>query len=100
VEAAQRIGALPGVELDAPPELSLFPFHLSGPGMSAEQQSAATRELLRRVRARGKVLLTGCTPREDGRFVARVCVLGFRTRREHVETCIRHVAEESAAILG
>jgi aromatic-L-amino-acid decarboxylase len=100
--AAERIAALPGVKLVAPPQLSLFVFHLDlGPGATLEQENAATRELLDRVRARGKVLLTGCTPDpEAGRFLARVCILSFRTRRERVETCIRHVAEESAAILG
>lgn len=100
LEAAERIGALPGVKLVAPPQLSLFAFHLSWPGASLEQENAATRELLERVRRRGKVLLTGCVPGDDGRFLARVCVLSFRTRRERVETCIDQLAEESAAILG
>jgi hypothetical protein len=28
-----------------------------------------------------------------------VCVLSFRTRRNHVDTCIEHLAEESAALV-
>ena len=46
----------------------------------------------------GKVMLTGCTL--DGRYLARVCVLSFRTRRAEMETCVQHLAEEAAAILA
>jgi hypothetical protein len=67
------------------------------PGASRDGENAATRELIDRVVARGRVMLTGCLV--NGRFLARVCVLSFRTRREHMETCIAHLAEESAAIL-
>ena len=84
--------------MDATPQLSLFAFHLEWPGSSAAERDEATRRLLDRVKARGKVFLTGCTA--GGRFLARACVLSFRTRREHVETCVRHIAEESAAILA
>jgi aromatic-L-amino-acid decarboxylase len=98
VEAADRIGRLPGVVMVAPPQLSLFAFHLDRHGLSLEQRNAITRELLERVVSRGKIMLTGCEL--DGTFVARVCILSFRTRREQMETCIQHVAEESAAILS
>ena len=98
VEAAALVGQLPGVVLVARPQLSLFVFYLNRPGASLEQQNAMTRTLLGRVAARGKIMLTGCLV--DGRFLARVCILSFRTRREHMETCVRHIAEESAAILG
>ena len=43
-------------------------------------------------------MLTGCTV--DGRFLARVCVLSFRTRRRNVETAVEQIIEETAAILG
>jgi aromatic-L-amino-acid decarboxylase len=97
VEAAERIGRLPGIVMVAPPQLSLLAFHLAWPGASRDDENAATRELLERVVARGRVMVTGCLV--DGRFLARVCVLSFRTRREHVEMCIAYLAEESAAIL-
>ncbi len=98
VEAAERIVQVPGVVLVAPPQLSLFAFHLTWPKAARDEENVATRELLDRVARRGRVLLSGCTI--DGRFLARVCVLSFRTRRDRVETCVAHVAEEAAAILG
>jgi len=53
---------------------------------------------VQRVTARGRVMLTGCNV--DGRYLARVCVLSFRTRMPAMEDCVRHVAEETAAILA
>lgn len=98
VWAGERIAATPGLVMVAPPQVSLFAFHLRWPGSTLEVENAATRELLDRVLARGRVMLTGCSV--DGRFLARVCVLSFRTRRDRVEDCVRHVQEETAAILG
>ena len=42
-------------------------------------------------------MLTGCTV--DGQFLARVCVLSFRTRQRHVETAVDQIIEEAARIL-
>jgi aromatic-L-amino-acid/L-tryptophan decarboxylase len=100
LDAAARIGALPGVVMTAPPELSLFAFHLASPGATRERQNAATRELIERVTRRGRVMLTGCTVDQDGaRFLARVCVLSFRTRQERIDACVEDVATEAAALL-
>jgi aromatic-L-amino-acid decarboxylase len=97
VWAAERVEAVPGVVMVARPQLSLFAFHLRWPGSTPAGENAATADLLRRVTARGRVMLTGCTV--DGRVLARVCVLCFRTRRDRVEEAVQHVAEETAAIL-
>ena len=97
VDAADKVAAIPGIVLDAPPQLSLFAFHLEWPGATQAQQDAATRLLLSRVTDRGEVMLTGCTV--DGRFLGRVCVLSFRTHHEHTQTCVDQLAEEAAAIL-
>lgn len=99
VWAAGCVAAIPGVVMDAPPQLSLFAFHLEASGLSTRAaQNEATAALVERVTRRGKVMLTGCTV--DGRYLARVCVLSFRTRRADMETCVRHLAEESAALLA
>ena len=92
--AAEEIGALPGVEIVAPPELSLFAFRLALPGADRAMRDAANRALLARVNARGRVMLTG-TELADG-FVLRVCVLSFRTHEER----IRMAVEDVAAALG
>jgi aromatic-L-amino-acid decarboxylase len=97
--AAQRVAAIPGVVMDAEPQLSLFAFHLEGPTLrTQEARNAATELLVERVTARGKVLLSGC--HVDDRYLARVCVLSFRTRMAQMETCVQYLTEEAAAILA
>jgi len=99
VWAAEQVGAIPGIVMDAPPQLSLFAFHMEGPGLETRvAQDAATRELMERVTRRGKVMLTGATA--EGRFVGRICVLSFRTRRVGMEVAVQHLREEAAAILA
>jgi aromatic-L-amino-acid decarboxylase len=97
LEACERIGAIPHIVIDARPQLSLFPFHLEWPGSTLAQQNEATHELLERVIERGKIMLSGFE--HDGRYMGRVCILSFRTRRDRVETCIDHLAEESDRIV-
>lgn len=99
VWAAERVARIPGVVMDAPPQLSLFAFHLESPRLATrDAENAATRELVERVTKRGKVMLTGCTVGD--RYLARVCVLSFRTRQAEMETCVQHLAEEAAALLA
>jgi aromatic-L-amino-acid decarboxylase len=96
--AAERIARLPGINMVAPPQLSLFAFHLRWPGATQPEEDQATRALLERVNARQRVMLTGCTA--GGRFLARVCVLSFRTRQVHMDMCVEDVAQEAATILA
>jgi aromatic-L-amino-acid decarboxylase len=99
VWAAGRIAGIPGIAMDAMPQLSLFAFHLESPALGTlAAQNAATRALMERVTARGQVMLTGAMVGE--RFLGRVCVLSFRTRRAQMETCVRHLAEEAARLLA
>jgi aromatic-L-amino-acid/L-tryptophan decarboxylase len=97
LDAAARIGAIPGVVMVAPPQLSLFAFHLTWSGATRDEENAATTELMERVTARGRVMITGCTV--DDRVLARVCVLSFRTRQSRIDACVEDVAAEAAAIL-
>lgn len=97
VDAASRFAEIPGLVMDAPPQLSLFAFHLEWPGSTLARQNDATRLLMDRVTARGRVMLTGCTA--GGRFLGRVCVLSFRTRDEHMKIACEHTADEAARIL-
>ncbi|HWU76011.1 MAG TPA: aminotransferase class V-fold PLP-dependent enzyme [Rhodanobacter sp.] len=97
--AAEQISRIPGIMMDAMPQLSLFAFHLEGPGLDTlEAQNRATRTLMERVTARGQIMLTGASVGE--RFLGRVCVLSFRTRRAEMETCVQQLAEESSALLA
>ncbi len=96
--AASEVAAIPGVVMDAMPQLSLFAFHLEGQGLETrELQNTATRELMTRVTKRGRVMLTGS---QDGdRYIGRVCILSFRTRRAHALMAVQDIREESDAIL-
>lgn len=87
VEACERISRIPGIVIVAAPQLSLFAFRV-------RDDDEATRRLLRDVNARGRVLLSGCTI--DGRDVARVCVLSFRTRRAQIDELVEDVSQSAS----
>ena len=88
--AAERLRAMPGVEVVAEPELSLLAFRARPPGLpEGEALDAFNRRLLARVNARQRVLLTGTAAR--GRFALRICVLSFRTHRDRVEAAIEDI---------
>ncbi len=98
VWAAQQVSQIPGIVMDAMPQLSLFAFHLEGKGLEAlAAQNAATEMLMEQVTRRGKVMLSGAQVGQ--RYLGRICVLSFRTRRADMETCVQHLAEETARIL-
>lgn len=99
VWAAAEFAKMPGIVMDAPPQLSLFAFHVEGPGITTpEAQNQATRELMERVTRRGELMLTGAMVGE--RYLGRVCVLSFRTRRAEMELCVRQLTEETAGLLA
>ncbi|MEJ7732269.1 MAG: aminotransferase class I/II-fold pyridoxal phosphate-dependent enzyme [Polyangiaceae bacterium] len=91
--AADALRAMPELEIVAEPQLSLFAFRVRPPaGAGADAAQVAeerTRRLLVAVNARQRVLLTGAVVR--GRFVARICVLSFRTHASRIEACIDDV---------
>src|SRR5438270_10119544 len=60
LDAFRRVASLPHVVVDAPPELSLFAFHLSWPDATREEEARATKRLVDDTTARGRVMLTCC----------------------------------------
>jgi aromatic-L-amino-acid decarboxylase len=98
VSAAQRVAGVPGVVMTAPPQLSLFAFHLSWPGSDLQAENEATAEMLEAVVLRQRVMITGCTV--DGRYLARVCVMSFRTHADRVDDCVQGIEAEAAAALA
>ena len=86
VEAARRVAALPGIVIDAPPDLSLFAVHVTWPGATADEEDAATQALMAKTTARGRVMVTGAVAR--GRYVGRVCVLSFRTHTREIDQLV------------
>lgn len=95
---ADRVAQIPGIVIDAAPQLSMFAFHLESPALDTQaKRNVATQLLMKRVMDRGQVMMTGCTI--DGRHLARICVLSFRTRMADMETCVRDITEEAAILL-
>lgn len=90
VDAWRRLSELPGIVIDAPPELSLFAFHLTWPGATLAAEDAATRALVEQTTRRGRVMITGAVAR--GRYLARVCVLSFRTHAAEIDALVEDVA--------
>ena len=81
LEAAARVATVPGIVMVAPPQVSLFAFHLRWPGSSLVKENTATQLLVERVNLRNHVMLSGAVV--EGRFLARVCVLRrLRPRRQ------------------
>lgn len=89
LDAFERMRRLPHLVMDAAPDLSLFPFHVSWPGATLDDENAATRALLTRVTARQRVMITGAVAR--GRYVGRVCVLSFRTHAQQIDWLLEDV---------
>jgi aromatic-L-amino-acid decarboxylase len=94
LDAFARIAALPNVVIDAPPELSLFAFHVTWPGATLADEDAATRAVMAGITARGRVMVTGAVAR--GRYLGRVCVLSFRTHAAEIDALV----EDATAALG
>jgi aromatic-L-amino-acid/L-tryptophan decarboxylase len=90
LDAFHRIAALPGIVIDAPPELSLFAFHVSWPGATLADEDAATRRLMAQTTARGRVMVTGAVAR--GRYLGRVCVLSFRTHAGEIDMLLEDLS--------
>ncbi|HUF78786.1 MAG TPA: aminotransferase class I/II-fold pyridoxal phosphate-dependent enzyme [Thermoanaerobaculia bacterium] len=95
-------GELRGIEhltMVAEPELSLLAFRLEPPGIAEAERNRLNREVLERVNARQRVLLTG-TVLPDERFVLRVCVLSFRTHMERMEMALADLKAAIGEALG
>lgn len=96
--AAERIAAIPGLELLAPPELSSFAFRVVRPDKNAEAEDAQSRRLVDLVNAGGRVHLA---PTEvHGRVAVRVCVLVFRTHRPTIEAFLDRLGEAARQIMA
>jgi aromatic-L-amino-acid decarboxylase len=93
LDAFRRVAALPNIVIDAPPELSLFAFHVTWPGASRAEEDAATKALMEQTTARGRVMVTGCTT--HGRYLGRVCVLSFRTHQAQIDA----LADDFSAVI-
>jgi aromatic-L-amino-acid decarboxylase len=84
--AYDEIAATPGFEILAEPQLAIFAFRATRPGLTEPELDALNEGILEWVNRRGRVHLS--PTRLAGRFALRISVLSFRTHHEHVMTCI------------
>ena len=78
--AAEELKKIDGIEIVAEPQLSILAFR---------HATLDNRELLRRINARKRVMLTPGVV--DGAFVIRICVVSHRTHRDRMEMCLEDV---------
>jgi aromatic-L-amino-acid decarboxylase len=90
-EACAEVAAIPGMKIVAEPQLSLFAFRLTVPGASRAEMNRLNRDLMDRVNARQRVLLTGTLLGED--FAIRMCILSFRTHADRVRMALEDLRE-------
>ena len=90
-EACAAVAAIPGMEIVAEPQLSLFAFRYTVPGASRAEMNRLNRDLMDRVNARQRVLLTGTLLGED--FAIRMCILSFRTHADRIRMALEDLRE-------
>ncbi len=93
-----ELAGLPGVEIVAPPQLSILAFRLRVAGLDGAALDALNQAFLDRINARQRVFLSG-TLLPAG-FVLRVCVLSFRTHRERLEAGLEDIRLAAAETLA
>jgi aromatic-L-amino-acid decarboxylase len=84
--AAAELHKIEGIEVVAEPQLSIVGFRLVRPGADLD---ALNHELIARINARQRVMLTGAIV--DGKFVIRICVVSHRTHRDRMEMCMEDI---------
>jgi aromatic-L-amino-acid decarboxylase len=95
--AASELRDVNHVRVVADPQLSTLAFRVEPPGVTGEPLDDLNREVLDRINQYERVHLSATTV--DDRVTLRVCVLSFRTHREHVEHCVEDVARAVADVL-
>lgn len=93
---AERIAAVPGIELMAPVSLNVAVWRWHSAGFTDEQCDALNRELLLRIQESGLAVPSGSLMR--GRYVIRTCITNHRTRWADLERFADGIAPLARAI--
>ncbi len=83
--AAAELHKIEGIEVVAEPQLSILAFRVKG-------DDDRNRDVLRRVNARKRVMLTPAVA--GGRFVIRICVVSHRTHRDRIDMALDDIRAE------
>jgi aromatic-L-amino-acid decarboxylase len=87
--AAAELHKIEGINVIAEPQLSIIAFRLVRPGLGDAALNALNHDLVARINARQRVMLTGAVV--GGRFVIRICVVSHRTHHERMEMCLEDI---------
>src|SRR5687768_8843485 len=87
--AVEALREIEEIEIVAEPQLTITAFRY--------RDDESTRELLTRINARKRVMLTPTTL-PDGRFVIRIAIVSHRTHRDRVEMLLEDVRWSAAAL--
>lgn len=102
--AAEAIARLPRVRLVSNPALSLFAFRVEPPGLAPGPTDALNKRWLALTNRKQRVFLSGATVFDPavGRelFVARVCVLSYRTHADRMAMLVEDLAAGLAELDG
>lgn len=85
----EELSKLPFVEAMLRPQLSTVTFRFCPPQSTPEMLNSINLRALRFINERRNVYITPTTLRD--RFVLRICILSFRSHREHVEQFLEEV---------
>ncbi len=84
--ATEELRRIDGIEIVAEPQLSIVAFRLVKAGADL---NALNRDLIERINARKRVMLTGTIL--EGRFVIRICVVSFRTHLDRMQMALEDI---------
>ncbi|MDP9359905.1 MAG: aminotransferase class I/II-fold pyridoxal phosphate-dependent enzyme [Acidobacteriota bacterium] len=87
--AAAELHTIEGIEVIAEPQLSITAFRFVKAGLDDAALNALNRDLIARINARQRVMLTGAV--DGNRFVIRICVVSHRTHKGRMEMCIEDI---------
>jgi aromatic-L-amino-acid/L-tryptophan decarboxylase len=87
--ATDELRKIDGIEIVAEPQLSIVAFR-------HRSTNEKNRELLDRVNARKRVMLTPTII--DGQFIIRICVVSFRTHQERMQMALDDIREAVSEI--
>ena len=82
-----------GIEIVAEPQLTITAFRLNKPG---GDRNAITRELLERINAKKRVMLTPTIYK--GEFLIRICIVSLRTHRDRIEMGLDDIRDAVAEV--
>ena len=93
--AVRELRTIDGIEIVAPPQLSVVAFRLVREGADL---NALNERLLQRINARKRVLLTATVV--NGTFLIRIAVVSFRTHMDRMKMAIEDIRAAVAEEIG